>query len=251
MQLANYISKNTLKRVVKVTGIVLMCLCLAYITFKISKSRDFQFFGGIVKSVDTDDKVIALTFDDGPNHNTDKIIEILGDLNVKATFYVTGREVKENMSEAEKLVKAGHELGNHSYSHQKMIFKTPWFVKNEIDKTNQLIKQAGYQGEIHFRPPYFKKLLFLPHYLAKNNINTILCDIEPETELGFKANAEQLSNYTIKHTKEGSIILLHIMYESRSEALKALPKIVNGLREKGFNFVTVSELFKGSKKNNN
>lgn len=73
-------------------------------------------------------------------------------------------------------------------------------------------------------------------------MNTVLCDVEPETVLGFSASSQEISNYVIENSKEGSIILLHIMYDSRTEALDSLETIVNGLREKGYDFATVSEL---------
>lgn len=231
-----------MKRLKTIIGLLLVVIIISYACLHVSKSRTFQFFGGIVSNVNTDEKLVALTFDDGPTHNTDKIIEILDGLDVKATFFITGKELEENLDQGKKLAKAGHELGNHSYSHNRMIFKSPSFIKDEIEITNKLIRQIGYNGEIQFRPPYFKKLVFLPYYLQKNDMKTILCDVEPETVLGFTASSEEISNYVIENSKEGSIILLHIMYDSRNEALDSLEAIVNGLREKGYDFVTVSEL---------
>jgi chitin deacetylase len=231
-----------MKRLKIVIVILLLFIIISYVILQVSKSRTFQFFGGIVNNISTDEKLVALTFDDGPTHNTDKIIKILDQLDVKATFFITGRELEENLDSGNKLVKAGHELGNHSYSHKRMIFKSPSFIQNEIETTNKLIRQAGYNGEIQFRPPYFKKLIILPHYLHKNHINTVLCDVEPETVLGFSASSQEISNYVIENSKEGSIILLHIMYDNRTEALNSLEAIVNGLREKGYDFATLSEL---------
>ena len=214
-----------------------------------SNSRTHQVFGGIVSRIETDEKVLALTFDDGPAGNTGRILEILDSMGVKATFFVTGRELEEHMEEGRKLAQAGHELGNHSYSHQRMILKSGSFIKEEIERTNALIREAGYQGGIAFRPPYFKKLITLPYYLRKNDTKTILCDIEPETELGFSASAEAISDYVITHAAPGSIILLHIMYESRKEALASLPVLTGSLKEQGYRFVTISELLALEKSN--
>ncbi|WP_193774410.1 polysaccharide deacetylase family protein [Vallitalea guaymasensis] len=231
-----------MKRLKIIIGILLLLIIVSYVMLQVSKSRTFQFFGGIVRNVNTEEKLVALTFDDGPTHNTDKIIDILDELDVKATFFVTGKELEDNLEQGKKLVNAGHELGNHSYSHSRMILKSPSFIKDEIESTNKLIRQAGYKGEIHFRPPYFKKLIFLPYYLHKNDINTILCDVEPETILGFSASSEEISRYVIENSKEGSIILLHIMYDGRTEVLESLDDIVNGLRKKGYDFATISQL---------
>ena len=220
----------------------MLIIIICFIGFKISKSRTFQFFGGIVNHVNTDKKVVALTFDDGPTEKTDDVLEVLEKLEVKATFFVTGEGLEHNMDYAKKIVAAGHELGNHSYSHKRMVLKTPSFVEDEITKTDELIRQAGYEGEIQFRPPYFKKLLVLPYYLKKEGRKTILGDVEPETALGFSADAKSISYYTIENVKEGSIILIHVMYDERKEGIKSLETIVNDLREKGYSFLTVSEL---------
>jgi peptidoglycan-N-acetylglucosamine deacetylase len=218
--------------------------------WKFTKSRTHQVFGGIVTRVETEEKALALTFDDGPSVNTGRILEILDSLEVKATFFVTGRELEEHMEEGRKLAQGGHELGNHSYSHRRMIFRSGRFIREEIERTNTLIREAGYQGRIAFRPPYFKKLVTLPHYLKKSGTKTILCNIEPETHLGYSASAEALSTYVVANAAPGSIILLHIMYESRKEALASLPALVSPLKEQGYRFVTVSELLaldKGNK----
>lgn len=156
-----------MKRLKIIVGILLLLIIISYVSLQVSKSRTFQFFGGIVSNINTDEKLVAMTFDDGPTHNTDKIIEILDELDVNATFFITGRELEKNLEYGKKLVNAGHELGNHSYSHKRMIFKSPSFIQDEIETTNKLIRQVGYNGEIQFRPPYCKKLVFLPYYLHK------------------------------------------------------------------------------------
>lgn len=73
-------------------------------------------------------------------------------------------------------------------------------------------------------------------------IKTILCDIEPETALGFSAKSEEISEYVIEHAEPGSIVLLHVMYDSRVEAVESLSDIVKMLRDEGYKFLTVSEL---------
>lgn len=134
-------------------------------TRELSNSRTFQFFGNLVHKVETEQKVVALTFDDGPTHYTEEILSLLAELDVQATFFVTGRELAENPEAGAMVVEAGHELGNHSWSHQRMVFKSPGFIRDEIQRTNEQIRAASHQGPIHFRPPNGKKLLLLPRYL--------------------------------------------------------------------------------------
>ncbi|MFG6494902.1 polysaccharide deacetylase family protein [Fictibacillus sp. UD] len=223
---------------------IFILLALAYGGLKLSSSRDFQFYGGLVTRAETTEKVVALTFDDGPTDNTDEILSILKEEDVKATFFVTGREVKENFENAQKLVAAGHELGNHSYSHKRMVLKTPSFIKEEIEQTDELIRKAGYEGTIQFRPPFGKKLIGLPRYLDKNNRKTILWDIEPETYPEIAADSEKIVKHVNDKVRPGSIILLHVMYDTRAESMKSVKGIIHALKAKGYTFKSVSEIVK-------
>lgn len=146
-----------MKLSLKILVMLVLVSAVFYCGYNISKSRTFQFFGDLYYQSETDTNIIALTFDDGPNKNTEQILQVLEELEIKATFYLTGQELYENLSYGEMIVDAGHELGNHSYSHQRMIFKSYDFIKDEVDSTNNLIRSVGYEGEITFRPPYCKR----------------------------------------------------------------------------------------------
>ncbi len=222
-------------------GFVLV-LALSFTGYRLSNSRTFQFFGGIIHRIDTNEKVVALTFDDGPTEKTDEVLLILEELDVKATFYVTGRELEVNMGEGRKIVQAGHELGNHTYSHNRMVFKAPSFIKEELSRTDDLIREAGYKGEITFRPPNGKKLILLPYYLRQQNKKTIMWDLEPDSYPDIAFGSETIVQNVIENVKPGSIILLHVMYDSRQESVNAIEGIVRALREKGYTFKTVGEL---------
>ena len=211
--------------------------------WQLSKSRTFQFFGRIVPRVETSQRLVALTFDDGPTRKqTAEVLRLLGERGVRATFFVTGGELEQNMEAGRDIVAAGHELGNHSYSHERMLLVTPSYVRREVERTDELIRAAGHTGEIHFRPPYGKKLLALPLYLSRHDRKTITWDVEPDSELAPDADAAAVARHVVGRTRPGSIILLHVMYPSRAQTLKAVPPIIEGLEREGFRFVTVSEL---------
>ncbi|MFA6170899.1 MAG: polysaccharide deacetylase family protein [Patescibacteria group bacterium] len=231
-------------RIYIICALVLAVLAItAYGLFELSKSRTFQFFGRLASHADTDKKVVALTFDDAPTEYTDEVLKILRENNVQATFYAIGQSLEKFPNQAKEIVRQGSELGNHSYSHRRLILKSQAFIKSEIEKTNQLIRDSGYQGEITFRPPNGKKLLGLPRYLNENNIKTIMWDIEPDTN--YSGNAELITKNTLLNAKPGSIILLHPFCEKECAAdREALPKIISGLKEKGYVFATISELLK-------
>lgn len=213
--------------------------------WQLSKSRNFQVAGQLISHVQNADSLIALTFDDGPTPEyTDEVLAILEKYDVPATFFVTGRETETNLQEAQKIVQAGHQLGNHSYSHQQMILKNYDFLKNEIERTDQAIKDAGYQGEIYFRPPYCKKLFLLPWVLSQRNQVSVTWNIEPESFADVRDSAQKIATYVEQKVKPGSIILLHVMYDSREESRKALPIIIDNLKQKGYKFVTINELIR-------
>lgn len=219
--------------------ILLLLLFAGYGLFQISKSRTFQFFGEIVPRVETNEKVIALTFDDGPTEYTKDVLNTLEEKNIKATFFVMGSELKKKPEIGKAITSTGHELANHSYSHQRMWFKSQSFIADEIEKTNDLIRKTGYKGDIHFRPPYGKKIFGLPWYLSQHNIKTIMVDVEPDT---YGSDADFLVEYALENTKPGSIILLHPNCDTCNGQRKAISKIIDGLQAKGYRFVTVSEL---------
>ncbi|MDF2903027.1 MAG: polysaccharide deacetylase [Bacillus sp. (in: firmicutes)] len=206
-------------------------------------SRTHQIFGGITNHVNTNEKVVALTFDDGPTKNVDKILPVLDKYNAKATFFLIGNELKQNPKLGRKIVESGHQIGNHTYNHERMIFKNPIYIKREIEKTNKEILKTGYQGEIDFRPPNGKKLVALPLYLKRHHIDTITWNLEPDT---FYSSVSKKVNYVRKNVKPGSIILLHPMYDQTGDELKAIEGILKSLTEDGYTFVTVNELQKYS-----
>ncbi|MEH7009789.1 polysaccharide deacetylase family protein [Neobacillus niacini] len=219
-------------------GFLIITLLFAGI-FKVSKLRTFQLFGGLTYQVETENKVIALTFDDGPTKNVDQILPLLDKYKAKATFFLIGNDIEKHLEEAEKLVEAGHQIGNHTYSHERMVLKSPTFIKEEIEKTDELIRKAGYKGEIDFRPPYGKKLVGLPYYLNKHNRETIMWSLEPDT---YYTSADEKVNYVIENIKPGSIILLHPMYDQTGGEIQAIEDILHKLTNDGYKFVTVDQL---------
>lgn len=218
---------------------ILTVILLLLGTYNLMNSRTFQLFGGLTDQVETNQKVVALTFDDGPSKNVDKILPLLDKYQAKATFFLIGNEIEKYQSESQKIVKAGHQVGNHTYSHNRMIFKTPSYIKAEIEKTDRLIRQAGYKDEMDVRPPNGKKLVGLPYYLYKHNRDTITWNLEPDS---YYTSAADKVNYVKDHIKPGSIILIHPMYDSSGEELTTIEGILQALSDKGYKFVTVNEL---------
>lgn len=223
-------------------GAIALCLLLGVIHFLIN-SRSFQLFGDIVARVETEEKVVALTLDDGPlPRTTDQILDILKDNEVKATFYLIGNEIERYPNEARRIVAEGHELGNHSYSHFPMIFTSWSFNRQDIERSDEIYRGLGYDKPTTFRPPYGDKLFQLPLYLSQQNRTTVMWDIAPDDHPEVAGSADSIVQYTLDHVRPGSIIILHPVYDHRKPSLDALEPMIKALRDQGYRFVTVSEL---------
>lgn len=225
--------------------VLLMAIVAVWAGWKLSNSRRYQTFGDLVTRVETADSVVALTFDDGPiPRYTDSVLKVLADSNVRATFFTVGASLREQPDVAARIERAGHELGNHSYSHRRLVLKTPGYVRREIQQTDSLIRSAGYRGTIHFRPPYGKRLVVLPWVLSRDDRPIILADLEPDSHPLNARDAARMVEYVKRNVRPGSIILLHVEVPSRTAGREALPSIIGTLHAAGYRFVTVSELMR-------
>ncbi|WP_040838634.1 polysaccharide deacetylase family protein [Nocardia brevicatena] len=207
--------------------------------YQLMNSRSFQLAGRLVDRVDTTEKVVALTLDDGPSERAPHVLDILAAAGVPATFYLNGRDLAARPELGAAIVAAGHEIGNHTYSHRRMVLVSRDTVAAEVERTDVEIRKTGYRGPITFRPPYGKKLWALPRYLSDHDRTTVTWDVEPETA---GASADDIVAATVERVRPGSIILLHTMYGSGAASRAAIPRIVAELRADGYRFVTVSEL---------
>ncbi|BDU08917.1 polysaccharide deacetylase family protein [Nocardia cyriacigeorgica] len=219
---------------------LVVVVVLAVGGYYLMNSRTFQLAGRIVDRVDTDAKVVALTLDDGPTTKTPEVLKVLADAQVPATFYLNGRDLAAHPEYGTAIAAAGHEIGNHTYTHRRMVFVTPGTVADEVARTDDEIRETGYQGPITFRPPYGKKLWTLPKYLSDHDRTTVMWDVEPDS--GAAPSAKRIVEQTVAEVRPGSIILLHVMFGDRANSLAAIPGIVAALKADGYRFVTVSEL---------
>jgi len=221
-----------------VTAAVLAVFVMLYY---LMSARGFQLFGNLVDRVDTNDKVVYLTFDDGPTKNTERILETLDELDVKASFFLIGNCIEESPELAQQILDAGHDIGNHSYSHPRLILQSLSSIKNEVDRTNELIKSLGYDNEIFFRPPYGKKLILLPWYLNEIGQTTVMWTLEPDTFKDVSKDADSMAQYVAENISDGAIILLHPMNDDTDKTLDAIKKIVTELRDLGYSFETITD----------
>ncbi|AFZ03827.1 polysaccharide deacetylase family protein [Calothrix sp. PCC 6303] len=212
-----------------------------YLFQKLAATSKYQIMGEYFNQVETNDSVVALTYDDGPNPEyTVKLINLLDNLGVKATFFAIGKEIQAHPQVIKQLVASGHEVGNHSYSHQKMIWKTPKFLLKEINKTDELLRELGVKNEILFRAPFGFKRLTLPYILKQQKKKNILWSLDPKDYQ--ESDPEIIANRILENIKPGTIILLHDGGGDRTATINATRIVINRLQAEGYRFLTVSQL---------
>lgn len=221
--------------------LLLVLLLLGFGFKKLAETSKFQLFGEMVTRVNTEEKVVALTYDDGPNPPyTHHLMEVLEQFGVKATFFVIGHQVEQHSETVQALQDQGHELGNHSYSHRRLISTPRAAIADEIHKTDQLLQSLGSPGQIHFRSPYGYKRIRLPWVLAQLKKINVLWNVDPrDYEAG---SAEAVVDYVLEQVRPGSIVLLHDGGGDRSLTVEATARLIPQLQERGYRLQTVSEL---------
>ena len=206
---------------------------------EVVNSSTFQLFGDYVARVDTEEKVVAVTFDDGPNPvHTRQVLAVLDQQEVKATFFMMGRNVERYPDVAREVLRRGHEIGNHSYSHPKLVLMSPRRVREEIERTDTLLRGIGVSGEIHFRPPHASKFIILPYVLVQMKKLSVLGDVDPEEWKGHSAAV--MTESILRQVRPGSIVGLHDPLGART--LRTLQNILPALASRGYRFETVSAL---------
>jgi peptidoglycan/xylan/chitin deacetylase (PgdA/CDA1 family) len=183
-------------------------------------------------------KEIALTFDDGPHSPTcEKLLDVLKQENVRATFFLVGRRIRERPDHVVRMMDEGHELANHSQNHYRLPGLKPDQLRREInDPDIELYRVSGRHMGL-LRPPgvqYDEKVLAATRELGYITVAGSVAAMDFQD-----VSAEFIARRVILRTTNGSIILLH---DERQETVEALPNIIRELRRQGYQFVTVGEM---------
>lgn len=199
----------------------------------IDKKIDYDIYNYNV--IDYNKKLVALTFDDGPNHNTSRILDILEKYNVKATFFVLGTNIKGNEKIIKRMSDLGMEIGNHTYSHRLLTKLEDGEIKREIKSVDDLVFDITNKYPSLIRTSYgsinnrIKRIVDRP--LIIWNIDT----------LDWKYhNSKRISDRVLNKVSDGDIVLMHDIYRATANSLEIIiPKLLND----GYQLVTISELF--------
>ncbi len=187
-------------------------------------------------------KCVALTFDDGPVPGTADLLDVLEEKDAHATFFVLGSLAKSRPKLLRRMVKEGHAVGNHSYSHALLTRLGKAAVSREVTRTSDVIRKATGSKPRLLRPPYGATNSVVRSVARSEGLTQILWSVDP---LDWKdRNSTIVSKRIVSAARPGSIILAH---DSRPTTRDACKRIIDGLRKKGFTLVTVPELL-GSKR---
>ena len=196
------------------------------------------------------DKLIALTFDDGPDRKyTPKVLDILKEKNVKAAFFIVGSAGALHSDLLQRIYREGHDIGNHTFSHVNSSEVSSDHLKLELNATQRLIEATlGVRTKL-FRPPYARDLepstidgAEVLRLAGSLGYLTIGMSIDPKD--WYRPRAEQIADKTVKDALNGvgNVVLLHDAGGMRDATVDALPLIIDRLRAEGFQFSTIHEL---------
>lgn len=182
-----------------------------------------------------DSKKIALTFDDGPHpYYTLQLLKGLKERNVRATFFITGKNAEAYPEIVREIYEGEHLIGNHTYNHTQLSSRNREKFKEEIIKTNEVIKEITGEDTIYIRPPYGS---WSKEFEAELNMFPVLWSIDPLD--WCSSNVSCIVNTVCTKADENDIILMHDQYKT---TVTAALEIVDRLQKEGYEFVTVDEL---------
>ena len=210
-------------------------------------SRNSQLFGPSVYCGPSTRKAIALTFDDGPSEGTPDLLDYLDKEGVAATFFECGMHVKRLPHIAGQVAAAGHEIGNHSYSHPRLPFKSHEFIDIEFSEAQRVIQGETGVTPTLLRAPYGFRWLGLRAVQEKLLLLGVMWTVIGND---WRWPEERISQYVLGHSSPGGIICLHdgrgasVRPEIRN-TIAAVKEIVPRLKDLGYRFETVSKLLEG------
>lgn len=205
-----------------------------------------QIYGRTFIGLGSDSRLLALTYDDGPNDSyTWRMMEVLERHGVKATFFLIGQYVQQEPAIARALVAAGHSIGSHGWSHPNLIFQQVTELRHQLVKTRQAILDAtGVETKL-FRPPFGGRRPATLRTVRAFGLQTVMWNVGCRD---WKArSADEIVARAERQIRGGDVILLHDgshvrMGVDRSRSVEATDRILSRYLREGFEFVTISQM---------
>lgn len=205
-----------------------------------------EFYGRTFSQVKTNQKLVALTFDDGPNPPyTGQILDILREEKVPATFFVIGRNAEKYPDLVRRIVAEGNQLGNHTYDHVDLLKADRETIAEEVDRTNAVLRKITGAPAHVVRPPHGFRDSVVLEVMAERGLKVVEWSVMSRD--WTNPGVDTIVKRTVDNVKSGSVILLHdgdgvAGKAPRAQTVAATKRIIRALLAKGYKFVTVDEI---------
>lgn len=225
---------------------VLAVIALIALAYWLFLSPTSQIFGAFPYQAQTNKKLVALTFDDGPNEPyTGDLLDLLKREQVPATFFVVGANIKKHPEVIKRAAREGHTIGNHSFSHQfRNYFKNPDFAA-ETTSNQAVIAQTIGQTPALFRSPWLFRTPMLLGALQRQGLKPVSGTFVSNWEI-FQPSSEKIATTAYQRTKPGTILIFHDGYNAkgaaRGQTIGAVEILIKKLKADGYQFVTADKL---------
>jgi peptidoglycan/xylan/chitin deacetylase (PgdA/CDA1 family) len=208
------------------------------------RGRSSQAFGPSIWRGEAGRKAIALTFDDGPGPATPKILDILAEYSVPATFFQCGDNVRRSPELSQAVCAGPHEIGNHSQTHPNFALKRPTYIVENFQRAQETIAEATSRTPALMRPPFGVRWFGFREMQERLGLQCIMWSV---IGLDWKLSAPKIADRVLANTRDGSIICLHdgrgtLEKPDANQTIEAVRRIVPSLLDKGYHFETVSQL---------
>lgn len=190
---------------------------------------------------------VVLTFDDGPAPPfTERILDILAEHRISATFFLCGKNVESHPEVARRIVREGHTIGNHTYSHPFLFLHSSKFMADEIDRAQEAIERVTGVRPTLFRPPYGARWFGLMPILRKRGLRMVMWSV---AGFDWKYKTQAIIRATTRRLHPGALILLHDGHEQppptgidQSSTVEALPAIIEAATRAGLEFQPIQKI---------
>ena len=245
----------------RVPLLAVLVAAAAYAGYKLAEDPGNQLWGQTVVAGPADEREVALTFDDGPNPPyTDRILDVLRDEHVRATFFLVGRAVAANPATVRRIVREGHAVGNHTWDHPHMLVLSRPAMRSELRRTDDAIfRAAGIRTRL-MRPPFGARDFAVIDEAKAEGYQVVMWSVPLPKDWEMPGDAT-IASRVVDNVSDGSIIVLHDGNRGlhcgarpapdptecdRSQDVAATRRIIETLRARGFRFVTIPQLLADS-----
>lgn len=240
--------KINIKKLLFFSLLLLFLIALALGLFTVFFDQAVIVRRDTIYRVPSKEKVVALTFDDGPSPVwTPQILAVLKLANVQATFFMIGEHAQEYPEIARSVAEEGHEIGNHTYDHHGVFYYKPEELSKEVEEAEKIIKSVTGIETKYFRPPKAWLTRQEKKQLKSMGYETVLWSLNSKDWVTF--DDRYIVKYILHHIQPGDILLFHDsggVFKpeggNRKETIKAVRLLIEKLKERGYRFVTISQL---------